>query len=61
MSDDVIWTDEQIYRLNAGQARRDRHPYTCGNNSNHQVLLATKTGWICLDCDYTQGWAHGIQ
>lgn len=53
------WTPEQVAALNASQARTDRHPYTCGNDSRHRVLVATENGWVCPDCDYTQGWAHG--
>lgn len=63
MSDDKIrapFTDEQIEALNAFQECRCYHPFTCGNDSRHRDLIATKDGWICLDCDYTQQWAHGF-
>ena len=53
-----IWTDEQVFQLNASQHRGDIHPYTCGNDSRHRPLIATPQGWRCADCDYKQGWAH---
>lgn len=53
-----IWTEEQCRHLNAGQQDETHHPYTCGNNSNHRPLIATKQGWICYDCDYRQFWSH---
>jgi len=52
------FTKEQCDRLNAQQHRSDIHPYTCGNDSRHAVLVATPEGRKCPDCDYTQGWAH---
>ncbi len=58
MSEPTVFTDEECFHLNANQHRRDRHPYTCGNNSRHRPLIATPTGWRCADCDYRQGWAH---
>jgi hypothetical protein len=34
------------------------HPLTCGNNSNHQLLIPVvkddRCILICKDCDYTQ-------
>ena len=54
-----VWTEEQVKLLNEQQQRMDRHPYTCGNNSRHRSLVATEYGWVCLDCNYTQNWAHG--
>lgn len=62
------WTDEQVERLNAHQRDRRFHPYTCGNRGGHPfepeygdhgVLRATREGWVCPYCDYTQKWAHG--
>lgn len=52
------WTDAQVAALNAWQHRRDVHPFTCGNDSTHRVLVARPDGWVCDDCDYRQGWAH---
>src|SRR5437870_2236650 len=53
---EVSWTEDEVFALNAGQ--HDRHPYTCGNDSRHRPLIATRNGWRCADCDYRQGWAH---
>lgn len=67
MSFKAPWTEEQVASLNAYQASGRYHPFTCANRSEpgHQerhgdlgVLVATKDGWICPDCDYTQDWAH---
>jgi hypothetical protein len=52
------WTDEQIQLLLLWQTGGWIHPYTCGNDSNHPVLVPTENGWICSVCDYTQNWAH---
>ena len=34
------------------------HPLTCGNDSNHKILIPKETNdkviLICEDCDYTQ-------
>lgn len=54
------WTDEQVEALNRYQREGKFHPFTCGNDSRHQNLVATKDGWICPNCDYTQNWAHGF-
>lgn len=51
------WTQDYVDFLNTYQHDTRWHPYTCGNNSQHRVLLATVGGWICEDCDYTQNWA----
>lgn len=72
MSDTIYapWTDEQVAALNEFQEAGFFHPFTCGNrgDGNHHwhgsgdlgQLVATKDGWICRDCDYTQGWAHAM-
>lgn len=54
------WTDDEVNTLNKFQHMPNMHPFTCGNSSRHGGgrLLATKNGWMCLDCDYTQNWAH---
>lgn len=59
------WTAEQVEALNRYQTEGWMHPFTCGNpartNDNHPHggnLVATQSGWICEDCDYTQDWAH---
>ena len=53
------WTDEQIIALNAWQNSIWVHPFTCINSHTEgRNLIATKDGWICPHCDYTQNWAH---
>lgn len=54
----VPWSPELCDQLNYQQQSGIFHPYTCGNSSRHRVLVATPAGWVCPDCDYTQGWAH---
>jgi hypothetical protein len=53
-----IWTDEQCVTLNKLQQDNTRHPYTCGINSTHKPLVATRQGWKCPDCSYRQAWSH---
>ena len=55
----VVFTDDECFSLNAEQHNENRHPYTCGRNSRHRPLIATRGGWRCADCDYKQDWAHG--
>lgn len=52
------WTDDQVRALNAYQRRGDRHPFTCGGEYCGANLVATRDGWKCPDCNYTQNWAH---
>ena len=47
-------TDDELFRLNAHQHRQDLHPFTCGNDSRHRPLIATRDGWRCADCSYRQ-------
>ncbi len=54
------FTAEQVVALNRWQQRGDIHPFTCGNDSRHAVLVATEEGWHCPDCDYRQRWAHNF-
>lgn len=62
------FTAEQVDALNAYQNAGRMHPFTCPNRGDglHRVtadlgaLVATVDGWVCPDCDYTQGWAHGF-
>ncbi len=59
------WTAEEVSALNRWQKRGDRHPFTCGGDSNGQrcsaTLVATPNGWVCPDrCGYTQDWCHGF-
>lgn len=55
----IIWTDDEVFGLNAGQHNHNFHPYTCGKDSRHRSLIATRRGWRCADCGYVQGWSHG--
>ena len=54
----VVFTDDECFALNSEQHNKNRHPYTCGCNSRHRPLIATRGGWRCADCDYKQDWAH---
>lgn len=61
MSDEPIRTPfsaDQVAAMNRFQTAGSFHPFTCGNDSRHAVLVATEAGWKCPDCDYTQDWAH---
>lgn len=60
LTEQAVFTDDQCFALNAAQHDHSHHPYTCGNDSRHRPLIATRQGWRCADCDYRQGWAHGI-
>lgn len=60
---------DEIDRLNRSQTKGEFHPFTCPNRSDGEhrefngdkgALVATRRGWICPWCDYTQGWAHGF-
>lgn len=50
------WDATTVARLNAFQRRGGMHPFTCGNDTR-DVLVATKDGWVCPNCEYTQDWA----
>lgn len=53
------FTADQAASLNAYQHGGVMHEFTCGNDSRHFPLVALiGDGWTCLDCDYTQNWAH---
>jgi hypothetical protein len=58
------FTKDQVESLNQYQASGYLHPFTCGrpgrlNHGDYQGrLVATKDGWHCEGCDYTQDWAH---
>lgn len=62
------WDDEQVRRLNEFQHSGQFHPFTCPNRgevphrwtADRGVLVATRDGWVCPDCDYTQAWAHAF-
>lgn len=59
-----IWTPVQVLALLERQTCGFLHPYTCpnhgdGNHPNeHDYLVPTVFGWICLFCDYQQYWSH---
>lgn len=61
MSDQIKapFTEEQVEKLNAWQKLGFVHEFTCDNNhKGNRVLVATKDGWKCPSCPYTQNWAH---
>ena len=63
---------EVVHRLNQRQVGVDDiaamfHPFTCPNRGDGAhgdeggdlgVLVATREGWICPHCEYTQDWTH---
>ena len=51
------WEPWHIDNLNKYQREAKFHPFECINHS-HQPLVALRSGWYCLDCDYTQWWAY---
>jgi hypothetical protein len=51
------WSDDQVKSLNAFQRSAKVHPYTCGGDVCHEVLVATMNGWVCRSCGYTQNHA----
>jgi len=53
---DTVFTEEQVKNLNEYQKSPFFHPFTCANGCG--PLIATKGGWVCSKCDYTQDWAH---
>ena len=62
-------TADQILALNQFQTLGRFHPFTCPNrgdgehrmfNGDEGALVATRRGWICPWCDYTQDWAHAM-
>jgi hypothetical protein len=57
MLKEAPFTDEEVTSLNAYQKCADWHPFTCVCGG-HRSLIATKDGWICNKCAYTQKWCH---
>jgi len=61
----ATFTEEQVRNLNNWQDSNVVHPFKCKNWGDGQhrgdgALQATAAGWVCVDCDYTQGWAHAF-
>lgn len=61
----MVFTPDEVESLNAYQASRSFHPFTCGGDRtdvNHLdgegLLVATEDGWKCSFCDYRQSWCH---
>ena len=60
MSVKAPWTAEQVDALNRHQRAGFMHPFTCPGHEGggDRDLIATRRGWICCHCAYTQEWAH---
>ncbi len=60
----MLWNDETVRELNKFQCLGVVHPYTCGGMDGskecRENLVATRNGWICFRCGYTQNWAHQV-
>lgn len=54
------WSADQVDALNRFQRASIVHPFTCPGHDGDgdRDLVATRRGWICCHCDYTQEWAH---
>lgn len=54
------WSDEEIDALNHYQRSGLFHEFACVETHKglDRTLVATRAGWICLHCGYTQDWAH---
>jgi hypothetical protein len=51
------WNEEQVNALNAYQRNGRFHPFTCPHaHESDRELIATRDGWICRRCNYTQTW-----
>jgi hypothetical protein len=71
-NEEVVFSDEQVEKLNNHQADTRFHPYTCcsgdkntpnckrASGEDEGKLIATNKGWVCPCGEYTQNWAHGI-
>jgi phosphoglucomutase len=68
---DAPFSDEQVAALNHYQRQGFFHPFTCGEDDAEHVeyaeanrdrhvglLVASRDGWHCPVCQYTQTWAH---
>ena len=59
MTDERIWTDEQVANLARRQASSSYHPYTCGVCTEGRLnLVPTPEGWRCPLHGLVQKWAH---
>lgn len=54
----VPFTDAECVAFNTYQQSSMFHPYTCGNDSTHALLVCSPGGLDCPDCDYHQEWMH---
>lgn len=63
------WTHAQVRHLQMWQKSPYVHSFTCPHRGDthhrdcygdHGGLRPTLNGWECMDCDYTQNWAHDI-
>ena len=62
------WTDDQVTTLNRFQTESGLHPFTCmsrvsdrgdtAHGDSRGILIATRHGWVCKGCTYTQNWAY---
>ena len=53
------WADKQITALNVWQQLGYVHEFTCPNgHKGNRELKAFRDCWRCLNCGYTQDWAH---
>jgi hypothetical protein len=54
------WTSEQVDALNRYQRLGHVHEFTCKEQHDgaDRTLYATREGWRCPHCAYTQDWAH---
>lgn len=62
------FSDEQVKELKNWQRNYKVQPLTCPNrdapghierlNREKGTLVPYRAGWFCLDCDYSQDWAH---
>ena len=53
------WTREVVEGLNRWQCSGVVHPYTCPIHSDIP-LIAKKSGFHCVKCNYTQDWCHDV-
>lgn len=54
------FTEDQVEAINAFQANRRNHPFTCGTEGCREVLAAHVDGMKCPKCGYVQEWVHSF-